>query len=128
MAKKGSKGVTIWFDLDVYNWLKAEQARTGDSINDMVRTWTKQGMNGTLCEENLSIISKILREQLTAILKPYEERSLSMQAKNSIQSGTVLYLLMNAMEELSNLEKDDIEFMYELARKKSVSFLKSKGE
>ncbi|MBS6953490.1 MAG: hypothetical protein KH230_09675 [Enterocloster asparagiformis] len=120
-------GITVWFDDELYDRLK-KYAGPGE-MNNCIRQWTEEGLSGTLCEKNLELITRVLREQLQIVLNPYMERMISVSSTNGLQAGTSLYLQLEVLDRLLPADQQvEAKFAYEMARKKALAFSRnSKG-
>lgn len=97
------------------------------SMSELVRLWTMEGLAGKLGRENLDVITKIIREQMSSILQPGVERLAALGAKTCTMAATSAYL--NA-ETISSFVPEhmrrDIEEVYNKARVKGMIYTKQK--
>ena len=80
-------------------------------------------LNGQVSRDNVDLISRILRQELQAVLGRYFERLIALQAKTCVQAGTAAYLSAEALSSFvpNQLQRDFVE-AYEAARKKAVQY------
>ena len=107
--------------------IQAIAKKNGDSMNETIRKLINKGLAVEWNEENLNEIAKIVREQLSVILKPHIERLAALNSKTLHMAATSTYLNVQALQDLVPLErKKDVVPMYEKARKMAVAY--ARGE
>lgn len=117
--------IYVTFDLEEYEQIQKFSYKTGDSMSDVVRSWAVQGLNGELNAKNISMITKIIRNELESILNIHTNRLAAISSKTCIQAGTAAYLSAEAiLKFVPPAEQMDVEVSYEQARKKAVAFLR----
>lgn len=123
----GRKSITSIFTEEEYEQIKILAAKKHTSMNNIVRDFVAQGLNGEVTENNIDYIAPIIREQLKSIIEPMMERMISLSAKGCIQSGTAAYLAADAiLKFVPPAQREEVEICYEAARKKAVHYMKSK--
>lgn len=117
--------VNVTFDPDTYDQIKLIADKNNKSMSEVVRDWTMLGLNGTLAQQNLDVLTPILREQLKSIIDPAVERLATMNAKTCVQAGAAAYLSAEAISKFVPVKEQE-EFLraYEGARKKAVHYLR----
>lgn len=115
--------ISITFDDETYKQLKNIASRNNISIAETVRGYTCEMLNGQVSRYNVDLISRILRQELQAVLGRYFERLIALQAKTCVQAGTAAYLSAEALSSFvpNQLQRDFVE-AYEAARKKAVQY------
>jgi hypothetical protein len=130
MMKKQTtnKRINVTFSEEEYNQIRNLAGKNNECMSALVRSWAEQGLNGTLTEDNISVLVPIIREQVENVLSPKMERMIALTVKTCIQAGTATYL---TAETIANLLPDELQLdyreAYEAARKKAVAYIKSKS-
>lgn len=125
---KGRTRITVTFTDEEYASLKLIASKENVSMSEVVRNYTKHGLNGTLTKDNIDFLVPIIREQLSSIINPAVERLSMLSAKACVQSGAAAYLSAEAINRfVQPSEREDVAKVYEAARKKSVLYIKSKA-
>lgn len=123
----GRKSITAEFTEEEYNQIKILAAKSDKSMNAVVREFVRQGLNGTVAENNLEVIVPVIREQVQSVMQPMMERMISLTAKTCVQAGTAAYLSADAiLKFVPPTQREEVQDSYETARKKSVQYMKSK--
>ena len=126
--KKNSR-IYVTYDAETYEKICLIAHQEGRSNSDVVREWTKQGLNGELAEKNLDVITPVLREQIRSAIDPKLERLISLVAKTCIQAGTATYLSADAILKFVPAEqREEVRESYEKARKQAVAFMRTSIE
>lgn len=121
--------INVTFDDVSFNQIKLIADKNDISMCEVVRDWALQGLNGTLTENNLEIITPIIREQLSSILEPAVNRLATLSAKTCVQAGAAAYLSAEAILKLVPEDRsEDVVTSYEVARKKAVQYMKGKAD
>ena len=101
--------------------------KTGESKAEITRQLIKKGLAENITEENIDLISLIVRQQLEIALKPHIERLAALSSKSGHMSATAAFLNVQALMDLVPTEnRKDVLAMYESARKKAVAYMKTK--
>lgn len=119
--------INVAFDNETYRQIRLIADRNHCSMSEVVRRYTKEGLNGALTGSNLDYISSVLRDQLRIVLRPSIDRLASLSAKTCIQASTSAYLNAEALARLVPVDLQlDLEDAYCTARKKAVLYTKNK--
>ena len=120
--------ITVTFDSETYKYLKNISDKNHISISETVRRYTEAGLNGNLSESNINYVSTIIREQLRKVMQPSVERLAALSAKTCIQASTAAYLTAETIARFVPDEfQEDVQQVYEDARKKGVRYTKAKS-
>jgi len=120
--------ITVTFDSETYKYLKNISDKNHISISETVRRYTEAGLNGNLSESNINYVSTIIREQLRNVMQPSVERLAALSAKTCIQASTAAYLTAETIARFVPDEfQEDVQQVYEDARKKGVRYTKAKS-
>lgn len=121
------KRIAPTFEREIYKQIEAVAHKQNKDLSEVVREWTIQGLNGTLTQDNLDMITPIIREQIKAVMQPMLERMIALEAKTCIQSGTAAYLSADAiLKFVPPAQRNEVQDSYEAARKKAAAYLKNK--
>lgn len=121
------KRIAPTFEREIYKQIEAVAHKQNKDLSEVVRDWTIQGLNGTLTQDNLDMITPIIREQIKAVIQPMLERMIALEVKTCIQSGTAAYLSADAiLKFVPPAQRNEVQDSYEAARKKAVAYLKNK--
>ena len=74
--------ISITFDDETYKQLKNIASRNNISIAETVRRYTCEMLNGQVSRDNVDLISRILRQELQAVLGRYFEPTYRIAGKN----------------------------------------------
>lgn len=125
--KYTSPRINVAYEPEIYKQIELLAAKQKKSMSEIVRNWSHQGLAGELNRENIGLITDIIRTQLQDVLRPHYDRLASLNAKTCIQSGTAAYLAAEAiLRFVPPARQQEIETSYELARKKSIAYMKGK--
>lgn len=121
------KKVNIGLEDEVIEQLTLIAAKKNITPTALCREYIYQGLSGQLCENNLDIITKILREQMQAQLKPSVERLAGLVVKTGIMAASTNYLSAEALASfVPDNKKREFDEAYALARKKGIYYMRSK--
>lgn len=119
--------INVVFDNETYKQIRLIADRNHCSMSEVVRGYTRDGLNGALTGSNLDYISSVLREQLRIVLRPSIDRLASLSAKTCIQASTSAYLNAEALARLVPVDLQmDLEEAYCTARKKAVLYTRNR--
>lgn len=119
--------ITVTLDKELYTQLKNIADKNHISLSEAVRRYVQAGLNGSLSETNIDYICKIVREQLRVVMQPSIERLAALSAKTCIQASAAAYLTAETIARFVPEElQEDVQLVYEEARKKGVRYTKSK--
>ena len=125
----GRKSITTIFTEEEYDNIRILAAKKDTSMNEIVREYVINGLNGTLSQQNLDILVPVIRDQLKSILDPAVSRLSSLSAKACVQSGAAAYLSAEALHSFVSPERSQDFFeAYESARKKAVLYMKGNAD
>lgn len=128
-AVSGRNPVTVIFTEEEYNQLKTLSAKTHKSMSAIVRDFTSKGLCGEVTENNIEFIAPIIREQARSVIEPMMERMISLTAKTCLQASTATYLSADAIYKfVPPAQRTEVKESYDAARKKAVTYMKSKTE
>ena len=101
--------------------------REGRSFADTVRSLCDEAIKLQASNDNIDLITGIIDERLSAILKPHVERLASLSAKGAIMSATSTFLNAQALSDFVPKErrKDFVE-SYEKAKLKGIAYVKNR--
>ena len=123
------KRINVSFDIETYKRIENIAHKEHRSMSDVVREWAIEGINGNLTTSNLDILAPIIREQLQSILDPKMERMIALQAKTCLQASIAAYLSADAiLKFVPPGQRAEVKESYDVAKKKSIEFLKSKAD
>lgn len=127
IQNKNRERITITLDKETYTQVKNIADKNHISISEAVRRYLDAGLNGSLSESNIDYISNIIREQLRTVMQPSIERLAALSAKTCIQTSTAAYLTAETIARFVPEElQEDVQQIYEDARKKGVRYTKIK--
>lgn len=116
---------TITFTEEMYNQIKSIAYKKNCSMGEVVRGWAIQGLNGKVSKDNISLVSEIIEETLTAYLNPKIERLAAISAKGAIMSAATTYLNAETLSKFVPKESlKEYQEVYEQARKKAVAYVR----
>lgn len=125
----GRKSITSIHTEEEYEQIKSIAAKKNISMNELVRQYVRDGLNGTLNSQNIEFLAPIIREQMESLFSYYMERMISLEAKTCMQAGTAAYLAADAiLKFVPPQQREEVEVSYKQARKKAVEYMKSKIE
>lgn len=125
--KKQRKRINVTFDLETYDQIHLLADLRNTHMSEVIRLWSLEALNGQVAANNIDLITKIMSSELKNIIQPQIERLASLNAKTCIQASTSAYLNAEALANLVPLElQQDLEYVYEVARKKGVAYTKNK--
>lgn len=123
------KKVHIAFDIETYTTLSEIAAKKHMTVTELCRTYIYEGISGKICEDNLNIITKVIREQLQVQLKPSVERLAALNVKTGIMAASSTYLTAETLASFVPTEKRKaFDESYEKARKKAIYYMRSKTD
>jgi len=114
-----------FFDSELDKLISAEANATGKSYAQVVRELCRDQLTNKNAEQGIDIIRSTLRTVLRDVIKPMEERLAKIEAKTAIAAATSMYLHVQMLEDIGRTDAID---MYNAARKKAVSYLRSPDE
>jgi len=121
--KKKNMRINITFTVDTYNQIKHIANKKNMYMAQIIRDWTLEALNGEVNSDNINLITQIIREQLSDIIRPSVERLASLSAKTCIQAGVAAYLSAETIMKFVPIElQEDVESAYSAARKKAIAF------
>lgn len=119
--------LTVSFDEETYNQLCHYSAKNNVDKASLIRAWTIEALNGKLSSENIDFITKIIRNELSNVLKPSVERLAALSAKTCIQAGTSAYLSAEAIASFVPPNRQrEVKEVFDLARKQAVEYTQKK--
>lgn len=125
--REDRKRINVTFDLETYEKIKATAHKEKRDMSDVVREWTVQGLNGNVTENNIEVLTPIIRKQIESSLTPQMERMIALIAKTCIQAGTAAYLSADAiLKFVPPAQRSEVQESYDNARKKAAAYMKSK--
>lgn len=121
--EKLHKRINVPFPDETYEIILNMSKKGNMSMNAVVRELVEQALKLQVSTDNIDLVTKIIREQLSVILKPSIERLASLSAKTCVQSSTAAYLTAETIARFvpDNLQMD-VKEAYEAARKKGVEY------
>ena len=112
-----------------YETIEAIANKNGESVSEVVRKLIDQALSERVVEQNTDLMTKIIRQQLEATLKPHVERICAISSKGGHMAAASAFLNTQALMDLVPVErKKDARQMYENARKKAVAYMKTKTD
>jgi len=103
--------------------------KTGESLSEVTRELIKKGLAAGWVDENVDLVTHIVRQQLEAVIKPHVERLAKLSAKTGIMASTATFLTVQAFQDLVPQERRKIPVeMYEKARKKAAEYMRTPVE
>jgi len=119
----------IKFHKKVHDQIQIISENNGDSFSETVRKLVNRGLTEKVYEENMDLISQVVRHQLEIVMKPHVERLAALSSKSGHMSATAAFLNVQALMDLVPKEqRKDVRVMYENARKKAAGYMKIKVE
>lgn len=123
MQRQKTKRIYVSFSDEDYEQIRNLAHKRNQSMSEVVRDFTIEGLNGTVCASNIDMITGILRTQLRDVLKPSIERLASLSAKTCVQASTAAYLTAETVARfVPDNRQLDVKDAYEAARKKGVDY------
>ena len=119
----------IKFHKKVHDQIQIISENNVDSFSETVRKLVNRGLTEKVYEENMDLISQVVRHQLEIVMKPHVERLAALSSKSGHMSATAAFLNVQALMDLVPKEqRKDVRVMYENARKKAAGYMKIKVE
>lgn len=120
-----TKRISITFTDEQAEVIEKISKREGRSFADTVRSLCDEAIKLQASNDNIDLITGIIDERLSAILKPHVERLASLSAKGAIMSAASTFLNAQALSDFVPKErrKDFVE-SYEKARLKGIAYVK----
>lgn len=113
-------------DDKTYEQITAISDKTSKSVADVTRELIKKGLASEWVNENDDLISRIVRQQLEAVLRPQVERICSLASKTGHMAATATFLNVQALMDIVPAERrKDVRPMYDSARKKAVEYMRT---
>lgn len=123
----GRKSITSIFTEEEYEQIKALSAKRNKSMNEVVRQFVQEGLNGTLNSQNIEFLAPLIREQVDGVMSYYMERMISLESKTCMQAGTAAYLTADAiLKFVPPQQREDVATSYNQARKKAIEYMRGK--
>lgn len=120
--------IVISVDDEMYEQLKNIADQNHISLSEAGRRGLQAALNGSLSKTNLDFVSKIIREQLRAVMQPSVERLAALSAKTCVQAAAAAYLTAETISRFVPDEmQEDMISVYEQARKKAVVYVKKRN-
>ncbi len=121
--EKLHKKINVPFTDETYEIIRNISLKSNQSMNAVVRELVDKSLKLQVSTDNIDMVTRIIREQLYAILKPSVDRLAALSAKTCVQSSTAAYLTAEAIARFvpDNLQLD-VKDAYEAARKKGVEY------
>lgn len=117
------------YDVETYEQIRHIANRENKAMADVVREWSLQGLNGTILQSNVEMLTPIIRKQIEAVLQPQMERMIALTAKTCVQASTAAYLSADAiLKFVPPAQREEVRDSYEAARKKAVLYMKNKTQ
>lgn len=127
--KKKSKRINVSFDPDTYDHIMRLAAQRDESMSDIVRLYTEEGLQGKLNSDNIDFIAGIIREQVKNTMQPQIERLASLSAKTYMEAATASLLTAETIAKfVDDSQQEAFEEVYEKARKKALATVRKKEE
>lgn len=127
MDQRKTRRINVPFDEQTYMQIKAIADRNDVSLSEVVRQWSYEGLNGQVSADNLDLITKIIREQLSAILQPKIERLAALSAKTCTISATSTFLTAETISKFVPPGKtEDMKAVYEKAKQKGILYTQNR--
>lgn len=122
-----TKRISITFTDEQAEVIEKISKREGRSFADTVRSLCDETIKLQASNDNIDLITGIIDERLSAILKPHVERLASLSAKGAIMSATSTFLNAQALSDFVPKErrKDFVE-SYEKAKLKGIAYVKNR--
>lgn len=106
----------------------AAQKGKGVTIPDVIREQIDRGLTTNYEVENIDLITRILQEQLSAMIVPAVERLAALNSKTCVQAATAAYLTAETINKFVPTQyQEDFNLVYEKAKKKGVAYTRNKG-
>lgn len=129
MSENNSFKSTVRFDKDTHERLVEISKNRGIPMAEVIREVVRKGLASEWINENDDMIANLIRKQLDIVLKPYIERLAKLSSKTGHMSATSTFLLVQTLMDLVQIDRrKDVRTMYESARKKAASYMKTKAE
>ncbi|MGH4117187.1 hypothetical protein [Clostridium sp.] len=122
------KRYSLCLDDKTYNSIKQISESTGNSIAEVSRELIKKGLAKEYVGDSEDMMTSIVRKQMEVVLKPNIERLARIASKSGHMSATAAFLNVQALMDLIPIERrKDVRTMYEKARCKAVSYMRTKA-
>jgi predicted DNA-binding protein len=129
MAEQNFYKTTIRLTKDTYNKLNNLAEKRDEPLANVIRETIERGLANEWVDENKDLIANIVREQIQIALKPSVERLAKIGSKSGHMSATAAFLNVQALMDLVPPEqRKDVRTMYESARKKAITYMKTKTD
>lgn len=121
--------ITITLDDKTYLQVRNLAHKENKSMSEVVRSAAMESLVVKINSENIDLITSIIREQLRDVMQPQVERLATLSAKTCVQAATASYLTAESIARLvPPALQEDVEEIYEKARKKGVEYTRRKAE
>lgn len=129
MSESNFYKTTIRLDKTTYNQLNNIAQSCNKPLANVIREVIKKGLASEWVDENVNLITHIVKQQVDAVMKPHVERLAKLSSKSGHMSATSAFLNVQALMDLVPDEKrKNVLEMYENARKKSAEYMRTKTD
>lgn len=121
--------VNLLLEQETYDNLEKLAALRGGNttVSDIIRESIDYNLTANYCVQNIDLITKIMKEELSVILNPAIDRIAALSSKACVQAATASYLNAEALNRfVPEKERMDVKEAYDAARKKGVAYVKGK--
>ena len=124
MSQK-AKRIPVALDQETYDQLKSYAAKQGKSMSDVASSYISDGLRGTVAADQIDLISRILREQLSSLMKDQTDRIAAQSYRAALNARAAVLLNAQVLDEIiSDDDRDDFDELYNMAFKKAAQDLR----
>lgn len=126
-SQRKARRINVTIDEDTYMQIKAIADKNNVSLSEVVRQWVYEGLNGQVSADNLNLITRIIREQLSGILNPKIERLAALGAKTCTMAAASTFLAAETISKFVPPGKTEaMKEVYEKAKQKGILYTQNR--
>lgn len=122
-----SKRINATFDDNTYEIISKMAAKENVTDSEIVRKYFLEGIKLQVSDDNIDLITNIIRTQLKDVMQPNIDRICSLIAKTCVSSAQATYLTAETIAKFVPQDLQvDVNEVYEKARLKAIEYTKKK--
>lgn len=127
VRKQNFYKTTIRLDKSTYNKLSQIAENRKEPLVNIIREMINKGLATEWVDENVDLISQVVRKQVDVSMKTHVERLASLSSKSGHMAATAAFLNVQALMDLVPKEnRKNVREMYENARKMAAEYMRKK--
>lgn len=116
-------------DQKTYDVINLMAARKKCSNSEILRELVENSLSTHIINANMDIITEIIRNEISQVLKPSIERLAGLEAKTCMASAAAMYLSAEALEKfVAPADRVQMQEAYNKARKKAAGYIRGKED